>query len=124
MKKIRILIADDHTIVRIGLTALLGAESDIEIVGEAKNGEEAIQESLRTKPDVIIMDMIMPRKDGAEATRDILTTLTGTKVLILTTFGTADGIAHALQFGASGAIVKTADDAALARFLGLLKEVL
>ena len=113
MKKIKVLIADDHTIVRIGLSALLGAEPDIEIVGEAKNGEDAVRESLRVHPDVVVMDIVMPKKDGAEATRDILSSLPDTKILILTTFGTADGIAHALQFGASGAIMKTADDAAL-----------
>lgn len=113
MKKIKVLIADDHTIVRIGLSALLGAEPDIEIVGEAKNGEDAVRESLRTHPNVIIMDMVMPKRDGAEATQEILSTLSDVKILILTTFGTADGIARALQYGASGAIMKTADDAIL-----------
>ena len=65
---IRVLIADDHTIVRIGLRTLLGAEKDIEVVGEAKNGEMAVKEALRLLPDVIIMDLMMPKMDGAEAT--------------------------------------------------------
>ena len=68
MKTIRVLIADDHTIVRIGLKALLGAEKDIEIVGEAKNGEMAVKEAMRLQPDVVIMDLMMPKMDGAAAT--------------------------------------------------------
>jgi len=111
MKKIRVLIADDHTIVRIGLTALLNAESDIEVVGEAKNGDIAIKEALRLNPDVVIMDLMMPIKDGAAATVEIREKLPTAKVIILTTFGASDGIAHALEAGAAGALMKTADDA-------------
>ncbi len=109
--KIRVLIADDHTIVRIGLTALLGAESDIEVVGEAKNGDMAVKEALRLKPDVVIMDLMMPVKDGAAATVEIREMLPAAKVIILTTFGASDGIAHSLEAGAAGALMKTADDA-------------
>ena len=111
MKRIRVLIADDHTIVRIGLTALLNAESDIEVVGEAKNGDIAIKEALRLNPDVVSMDLMMPIKDGAAATVEIGEKLTPVKVIILTTFGASDGIAHALEAGAAGALMKTADDA-------------
>ena len=111
MKRIRVLIADDHTIVRIGLTALLNAESDIEVVGEAKNGDIAIKEALRLNPDVVIMDLMMPIKDGAAATVEIREKLPTAKVIILTTFGASDGIAHALEAGAAGALMKTADDA-------------
>jgi NarL family two-component system response regulator LiaR len=75
-----------------------------------KNGIEAVQEAERTHPDVIIMDLVMPRKDGVSATREIHARLPDTKILILTTFGTSDGIAHALEEGASGAMMKTADD--------------
>ena len=110
---IRVLIADDHTIVRIGLRTLLGAEKDIEVVGEAKNGEMAVKEALRLLPDVIIMDLMMPKMDGAEATAVLHEKLPETKVIILTTFGSSDGIAHAIESGASGALMKTADDAAL-----------
>ena len=111
MSKIKVLIADDHTIVRIGLTALLNAESDIEVVGEAKNGDIAIKEALRLNPDVVIMDLMMPIKDGAAATVEIREKLPTAKVIILTTFGASDGIAHALEAGAAGALMKTADDA-------------
>lgn len=110
---IRVLIADDHTIVRIGLRTLLGAEKDIEVVGEAKNGEMAVNEALRLLPDVVIMDLMMPKMDGAEATAALHEKLPETKVIILTTFGSSDGIAHAIESGASGALMKTADDAAL-----------
>lgn len=110
---IRVLIADDHTIVRIGLHTLLGAEKDIEVVGEAKNGEMAVKEALRLRPDVVIMDLMMPKMDGAEATAALHEKLPETKVIILTTFGSSDGIAHAIESGAAGALMKTADDAAL-----------
>ena len=111
--KIRVLIADDHTIVRIGLATLLGAEKDIEVVGEAQNGEVAVKEALRLEPDIIIMDLMMPKKDGAEATAELREKLPSAKIIILTTFGASDGIAHALESGAAGALVKTADDDAL-----------
>ena len=110
---IRVLIADDHTIVRIGLRTLLGADKDIEVVGEAKNGEMAVKEALRLRPDVVIMDLMMPKMDGAEATAVLHERLPETKVIILTTFGSSDGIAHAIESGAAGALMKTADDAAL-----------
>ena len=108
--KIKVLIADDHTIVRIGLATLLSAEPDIEVVGEARNGEMAVKEALRLRPDVVIMDMMMPKKDGAEATAELREKLPSAKVLILTTFGASDGIARALESGAAGALMKTADD--------------
>lgn len=111
--KIKVLIADDHTIVRIGLTTLLNAESDIEVVGEARNGEIAVKEALRLTPDIVVMDLMMPKKDGAEATAELHERLPSAKVIILTTFGASDGIAHALESGAAGALMKTADDAAI-----------
>ena len=111
--KIKVLIADDHTIVRIGLTTLLNAESDIEVVGEARNGEMAVKETLRLTPDIVVMDLMMPKKDGAEATAELHERLPSAKVIILTTFGASDGIAHALESGAAGALMKTADDAAI-----------
>lgn len=110
---IRVLIADDHTIVRIGLATLLNAEKDIDVVGEAKNGEMVVKEALRLSPDVVIMDLMMPKKDGAEATAELREKLPAVKVIILTTFGASDGIAHALESGAAGALMKTADDAML-----------
>ena len=113
MKRIRVLIADDHTIVRIGLKALFAEEADLEVIGEAKNGLEAVKIALETNPDVVIMDLQMPKKDGVEATRELAEKLPSAAIAILTTYGTSDGIAHALQAGAKGAMLKTADDARL-----------
>ena len=113
MNKTKILIADDHTIVRIGLAALLSAEKDMEVVGEAKNGVEAIRKAKQLLPDVIIMDLFMPKKNGIDATTEILGALPAAKILILTSFGTSDGIARSLQAGAVGAFMKTADDGEL-----------
>ena len=110
MKKISVLIADDHTIVRIGLRTLLSYDAGIEVIGEARNGEQAVRETLRLSPDVVVMDIAMPKKDGVEATREILEMRPETRVLILTSYGTSDGIAHALEVGAAGAMMKTADD--------------
>ena len=111
--KIRLLIADDHAVVRAGLSTLLGTESDIEIVAQAKNGKEAVAMAIETRPDVVIMDLRMPEMDGAMATAELLRQLPDAKVLVLTSFGEADGVAHALESGAAGAITKTAEDAEL-----------
>ena len=105
-REIRILIADDHAIVRTGLAALLNTEPGLRVVGEAKNGAEAIREALRYAPDIVIMDLMMPQKDGAEATAAIRQKLPQTR--ILTTYGSSDDIAHALKSGAAGVIMKTA----------------
>ena len=108
---IRILIADDHLIVRTGLAALLGTEKDMEVVGQAKNGIEAVREAVRLKPDIVIMVLMMPKMDGVAATAEIAAKSPETRVILLTTFGTSDGIAHALANGAKGAILKNADNA-------------
>ena len=110
MPKIKVLVADDHAIVRMGLVALMSAENDIEVVGEAKNGIEAVRESLRLHPDVIVMDILMPRKDGIEATRELGERLPDAKVLILTSVGTSDDISRAMSAGAYGAVMKNADN--------------
>jgi DNA-binding NarL/FixJ family response regulator len=107
--KIRILIADDHAMVRMGLASLLGTETDIEVVGEADDGEVAVRKALTLKPDVVVMDLMMPKKDGSSATAEIRKLLPDTKILLLTSFGTADGVAHALAAGATGALMKNAD---------------
>ena len=111
--KIRILIADDHAIVRTGLSTLLSTEPDIEVVAHAKNGREAVSMAAEVRPDVVIMDLRMPEMDGAEATAEIQRQLPKTRILVLTSFGEADGVAHALESGAAGAITKTAEDAEL-----------
>lgn len=111
--KIRILIADDHTIVRTGLTALLGTVPGMEVVGEARNGEEAVRQTARLKPDVVVMDLMMPKKDGAAATAEIVSSLPGTRVLVLTSFGASDAIARALDTGAAGAMMKDSPNSSL-----------
>lgn len=108
MNKIRILIIDDHAIMRMGLASLLSSEPGLEIVGEAEDGGSGIRLAAELKPDVIIMDLIMPGMDGVETTRRITSELDNMNILILTTFGTADGIAYALESGARGAILKNA----------------
>ena len=108
-KKTRILIADDHAILRMGLAALFSSKSDLEVVGEACDGEEAVSMALRLKPDVVIMDLMMPKKDGVTATSEIHGLAPAIRILILTTFGTSDGIARAIRAGASGAIMKNAE---------------
>ena len=113
MTKIDILIVDDHAVVRIGLAALFRTESGLNVVGQAKNGEEAIKMADALRPNVVIMDLMMPGFSGVEATQAILKAHPETKVIVLTTFGTSDGIAHAIESGASGAFMKTADDADL-----------
>ena len=109
MDKIKVLIIDDHAILRMGLASLLGAKNDIEVVGDAANGQTGVQKALRLKPDVVIADLMMPGMDGTETTKDLLAKDPGSRVLILTTFGTSDGIAHALDAGARGAIMKNCD---------------
>ena len=107
---IRILIADDHKIVRMGLAALLATERDLQLVGEAEDGIEAVRLAAERKPDIVIMDLMMPKKDGVEATRGILAAVPGTKVLVLTSYGTSNAVGQALEAGAAGALMKTADD--------------
>jgi len=112
-QKIKILIADDHKIVRIGLSALLAHEKDMSVVGEAEDGQQVLDNVARMKPDVVIMDLMMPVMDGEMATTELRKTHPDVKVIILTSYGTADGIANALQAGATGAVLKTADDSIL-----------
>ena len=110
MKNIRVLIADDHAIVRHGLCALLGTERGIEVVGEAKDGNEAVARTKQLAPDVVIMDIVMPRKDGVEATAEIRAAVPSAKIVVLTSFGTSDKISRAIEAGATGALMKTAED--------------
>ena len=104
--KIKILIADDHQIVRMGLTTIFAKETDLEVVGEARNGIEAVRFARELNPDIILMDLLMPKKRGADATAEILTATPSAKVLILTTFGESEEVKRALDAGASGALIK------------------
>lgn len=113
MRRISVLIVDDHAVVRRGLKSLFQTEKDFYVVGEAANGTEAVESTERLKPDVVIMDLVMPEKGGAEATAEILAARPQTRIVVLTTFGTADDVAKALKAGAVGALMKTADETEL-----------
>lgn len=108
MKKTRILIADDHMLMRMGLKSMLQYQADMTVVGEAANGESAVRLAKELLPDVVIMDLMMPILDGAEATRQILENNPETKIIILTSFGSSEDMNRALSFGAAGAQIKEA----------------
>ncbi|WP_339149422.1 MULTISPECIES: response regulator transcription factor [unclassified Sutcliffiella] len=99
---IRVVIADDHHVVRRGLLFFLKTQKDIEIVGEAKNGKEAVELAEALKPDVVLMDLVMPELDGIEATKQIMERRIPSKVLILTSFSDQDHVIPAIRAGASG----------------------
>ena len=107
MDKITVLIADDHAIMRMGLIALFESDNQIEVVGEAKNGEIAIKQALKLKPDIVVMDLLMPVVDGIAATKAICDKLPNTKVLVLTTSTVSDDLNRALANGASGVVIKS-----------------
>lgn len=113
MDKITLLIVDDHAIVRTGLAALLEAKGGFKVSGEADNGEAAVKETLRLEPDVVVMDLMMPVKDGITATREILAARPETKILILTTSTVPADLAQAREAGALGIVAKTSGNAAL-----------
>ena len=103
---LRILIVDDHIVVRKGICALLATEQEIEVVGEACDGADAILEANRLRPDVILMDLVMPRVDGVEAIRRILATQPSVRILVLTSFDADDKIFPAIRAGATGYTLK------------------
>jgi DNA-binding NarL/FixJ family response regulator len=103
-----VLIADDQALVRVGLRKILGAEPETTVVGEAGDGEDAVTEARRLRPDVVLMDIRMPVLDGIEATRRIVAAQPRTRVLILTTFGLDTYVYDALRAGASGFMLKDA----------------
>jgi DNA-binding NarL/FixJ family response regulator len=112
---IKVLLADDEGLVRSGFRVLLDLEEDITVVGEATNGAEAVERALTTRPDVILMDIRMPKLDGIQATVQITRTrgLEQVRVLILTTYDTDENVFEALQAGASGFLLKDAGPAEL-----------
>ncbi len=104
--KIRVLIADDHLVVRKGIEFLLSTEDDIDVVGEVTDGVEAVAQAQALKPDVILMDLVMPEMDGIEATRQITARQPGTRVLVLTSFAADDKVFPAIRAGALGYLLK------------------
>jgi DNA-binding NarL/FixJ family response regulator len=108
--KIRVVLADDHAVVRAGLKAVLGGAKDIEVIGEAKTGREAVTLAERFKPDVIIMDLSMPELDGTAATKEIVAKGLPVKVLILTMHVEDDYLIPLIEAGAAGYLVKSAAD--------------
>ncbi len=111
---IRVLVADDQGMVRSGFSTLLNAQPDIEVIGEAVNGQEAVASAARLNPDVILMDVRMPVLDGLQATRQIAATDDHPRILILTTFDLDDYVYEALRAGASGFLLKDASASELA----------
>ena len=107
MDRIRVLLADDHVVVRMGLASIISFEDDLEVVAEADSGDAAVALARKLKPDVIVMDLMMPGLSGAQATADILAENPEAKVLVLTTFPGSADLTFALQSGARGALVKT-----------------
>jgi two-component system, NarL family, response regulator LiaR len=103
---IRVLIVDDHSIVRKGIRALLSTERDLQVVGEAGNGAEAVAQAQALHPDVILMDLVMPKLDGIEATRQITAQQPGMRILVLTSFAADDKVFPAIKAGALGYLLK------------------
>jgi len=116
MKKITVLLVDDHTVVRQGLRALLNQEEDIEVVGEAQNGREAVQMAAKTSPEIVIMDIVMPLLNGMEGTRQVLKVCPTAKVLVLSSYCDDDYVQQTTEMGASGYLIKqtAANDLVLA----------
>ena len=114
MKKTSVLLVDDHSVVRMGLAAIINIEKDLKVCGEAESGAEAVKLAREMRPDVVVMDFMMPGMDGAEATAAVLRASPESKVLVLTTYGTSVDIARALKSGATGAVTKNLSNDELA----------
>lgn len=110
---IRILIADDHRILRAGLKSLLTSDANLEVVGEATTGEEALQAVVRLRPDIVLMDIGMPGNEGLEATREVIQSVPETRVLMLTMHEDSAMLQECLRAGASGYIIKRAAESEL-----------
>ena len=112
---IRILLVDDHAVVREGLRAFLTLQEGFEIVGEAADGEEAVERAVALEPDVILMDLVMPRRDGVSAMRELRRSSPNAKVIVLTSFLDDDRLLPALEAGAAGYLLKNSQPSELAR---------
>ncbi|MEU4421321.1 response regulator transcription factor [Actinoplanes sp. NPDC024001] len=111
---IRILLVDDHPVVRMGLRGMLDAEPDLTVIGEASSGAEGVELALAERPDIVLMDLRMPGGDGVDATSRILSASTGVRVMVLTTYESDRDILRAIEAGASGYLLKDASPAELA----------
>ena len=103
---IRVLIADDHAIVRLGLRALIATEPGMEVVGEAVDGTDAVRKARSLRPDVIVLDLVMPRKDGIQAAAEITRDDSSARILVLTSFAEEDKLVPAFKAGAAGYLLK------------------
>jgi NarL family two-component system response regulator LiaR len=112
---IGVLLVDDHAVVREGLRTFLELQDGIEVVGEAADGDEGVREAERLRPDVILMDLVMPKLDGVEAMRELRRELPETRVIVLTSFAEDDRLLPAIQAGAAGYLLKDVRPAELAR---------
>lgn len=121
MNKIRILLVDDHMLMRMGLSTLISCESDMSIVGEAKNGRIAVELAHALKPDLVIMDLMMPELSGAEAARIIRSAYPEIKILVLTSFATSKEMSEAIANGADGALLK---DALASDLIGAIRSIM
>jgi len=119
--KIRVLLADDHTILRAGLKMMLNAQPDIEVVGEAQDGRQAIHEAQRLQPDIVLMDITMPEVNGIEATKQVKKLLPDIRVLILTMHEHDEYVFQTLRAGASGYMLKEAADTELITALHVIQ---
>ena len=120
MKKTSVLIADDHSLLRMGMRSMLRQEADMEVVGEAVDGEMAVELVNKLKPDVVVMDLMMPKLNGADATKTIIERHPDAKVIILTSFGTASDLQRAISYGAVGALTKEAPGENLVKAIRLV----
>jgi DNA-binding NarL/FixJ family response regulator len=120
MPKTRVLVADDHTMVRQGLISILSGHDEFEVVGEAADGTEAVEKALQTRPDVVVLDLGMPRLDGLEAARRIRKALPRTRILVLTMHDDEEYVLRTVRAGASGYLVK---DGAAAELVAAIRAV-
>ncbi len=114
-RPIRLLIVDDHAVVREGLRAFLGLQDDVEIVGEAADGAEAVTQARLLRPDVILMDLVMPRLDGVSAMRELRAEVPESRVIVLTSFLEDERLLPAIEAGAAGYLLKDAEPSELSR---------
>ena len=120
--KIKVLIADDHALIRMGIRLLISSQKDLELVGEEKDGEAAVEAVAKKRPDVAVLDLQMPKLDGAGATERIRRDFPATNVVLLTSHITSDGISHALEKGAVGAVLKSETETALVKAIRMARE--